>query len=212
MNFPSPFRLCYITDRRALAPQPLLPRIAEAAHSGVELVQVREKDLSTRELLELTRAALEAARGSATRVVVNDRLDLALALGAAGVHLGRASLPAREARRIAPENFLVGVSCHSLKEALEAESSGASYILLGPIFPSPSKLRYGPPLGIEKLREVTARVKIPVLALGGITLERVKSCLKAGAAGIAGISIFQTCPSLEDRVRELRAEFPQQNP
>lgn len=208
MNSPSAYRLCYITDRRALAPQPLSARIAEAARAAVDLVQLREKDLSTRELLELTRAALESARGTATRVVVNDRLDVAMALGAAGVHLGRASLPAREARRIAPENFLVSVSCHSLQEALEAESARADYMLLGPIFPTPSKLRYGPPLGIEKLREVTARVKIPVLALGGMTVERIKSCLEAGAAGIAGISIFQTCPSLEDRVRELRAEFP----
>ncbi len=216
-----PLRLCYITDRRALAPQPpfgklravsevepLLSRIAEAAWAGVELIQIREKDLGTRELVELTRGALEAARGTAARVVVNDRLDVALALGAGGVHLARESLPARVVRRMVPEGFLIGVSCHSLDEALEAESSHADYILLGPIFPAPSKLRYGPPLGLETLRTVATHVTIPVLALGGMTVEKVSECLAAGASGVAGISVFQNCASLEERVRQLRRCFP----
>jgi thiamine-phosphate pyrophosphorylase len=203
----APLRLCYITDRRALAPQPLLARIAAAARAGVDLVQVREKDLPTRELLDLTRAALECAHHSAVRVVVNDRLDVALALGAAGVHLTTTSIPARVVRGVCPGNFLVGVSCHSLEEAIEAESSAADYILLGPIFPTPSKLPYGPPLGLGKLGEVTKRVKIPVLALGGITVERVKECLAAGASGIAGISIFQNCSSLEELVHTLLTQF-----
>lgn len=202
-----PLNLCYITDRRALAPQALLPRIAEAASSGVDLIQIREKDLGTRDLVVLVRAVLDAARGTSTRVVVNDRLDVALALGAHGVHLGAASLRADAARRIVPPSFLIGVSCHSLDEALAADSAGVNYVLLGPIFPTPSKLRYGPPLGVEKLREVCGRVKIPALALGGVTVERAARCLEAGAAGIAGISVFQDCPSVAERVRELRAQF-----
>lgn len=197
--------LCYITDGRSLAPKPLLPRIQEAIHAGVDLVQIREKHLATRELLELAKAAVDAALGTATRIVVNDRLDVALAAGAAGVHLGRQSLPARVVRQQVSKDFLVGVSCHSLQEARSAASAGADYVVLGPIFATPSKLAYGPPLGLQKLREVTAQVKIPVLALGGITLERVRSCLAAGAAGIAGISIFQNCESLQCRVQELRA-------
>lgn len=203
-----PLRLCYITDRRALAPQPLIPQIAEAARAGVELIQIREKDLGTRELVELTRAALEAAGGTAARVVVNDRLDVALALGAGGIHLARESLPARVVRQMVPEGFLIGVSCHSLEEALEAESSHADYILLGPIFPTPSKLRYGPPLGLETLRTVATRVTIPILALGGMNVEHVSECLAAGASGVAGISVFQNCASLEERVRELHRCFP----
>jgi thiamine-phosphate pyrophosphorylase len=105
---------------------------------------------------------------------------------------------------MAPEGFLVGVSCHSLEEALEAEKGRADYIVLGPVFETPSKLAYGPPLGLETLREVCGRLKLPVLALGGVTVERTRACLDAGAAGIAGISIFQNAPSVEERVRQLR--------
>jgi thiamine-phosphate pyrophosphorylase len=204
MSPPGPFRLCYITDRQTLKPQELRLRISDAARAGVDLIQVREKDLATRELAELVRFAVEATRGTAAKLVVNDRLDVALGLGAAGVHLGRESIPARDARRLAPADFLVGVSCHSLDEARAAEASGADYILLGPIFATPSKLRYGPPLGIDKLREVSQQAKIPILALGGITIERARDCRKAGAAGIAAIRLFQEADSIKDLVRELR--------
>lgn len=201
------FELCYITDRHALEPQPLLPRIQEAVRGGVDLVQVREKDVETPALVALVESALGFARGTETRIVVNDRLDVALALNAHGVHLGTTSLPPGAVRARVGKEFLVGVSCHSLAEALAAESAGADYLVLGPIFETPSKLQYGPPLGLDKLREVTGRVKIPVVALGGITVERVRPCLEAGAAGIAGIRIFQDCESIEARVLELRAQF-----
>jgi thiamine-phosphate pyrophosphorylase len=201
------YKLCYITDHRALGPKPLLPRIFEAARAGVDLIQIREKDLQTRELAALAQAAIDGARGTNTRIVVNDRLDVALALGAVGVHLGTHSMPPRAVRDCVRRDFLVGVSCHSLDEALQAEAAGADYLLLGPIFPTISKLPYGLPLGLPTLMKVTARITIPILALGGITVERVKPCIEAGAAGIAGISIFQDCDSLEDRVRELRGEF-----
>jgi len=202
-----PFELCYITDRQALEPKPLLPWVREAIRAGLDMVQIREKDLATRELLELVRGAVDAARGTSARIVVNDRLDVALDAEAAGIHLGTQSLPAPVVRRQVPKDFLLGVSCHSLEDALSAESAGADYVVLGPIFETPSKLRYGPPLGLEKLREVTTRVKMPVLALGGITVELVRACLEAGATGIAGISLFQNCESLETCVRELRAEL-----
>ena len=204
---PQRFRLCYITDRLALGPAPLLGLVRKAIEAGVDLIQIREKDLATRPLMDLARAAVESARGAGTRVLVNDRLDVGLAVGAAGVHLGTQSIPPRAVRQRVPEGFLVGVSCHSVEDVIEAESAGADYTLLGPIFATPSKLRYGAPLGLDKLREAAGRVKVPVLALGGITVDRVKPCLEAGAAGVAGISIFQTCDSLEERVRDLRAQF-----
>jgi thiamine-phosphate pyrophosphorylase len=202
--------LCYITDRRALEPKPLLPRILDAIQAGVDLIQIREKDFATRELVRLVAGAVERARGTQSRIVVNDRLDVALALGAAGVHLGTQSMPAKDVRACVPPDFLIGVSCHSVQETVDADAAGADYVVLGPIFSTPSKLAYGPPLGLATLHEAASRVKLPILALGGITVERVKACLEAGATGIAGISVFQDCDSLEERVRELRRQFGNQ--
>lgn len=218
---PAP-RLCYITDRRSLGSRPVLAAIAEAIRAGVDLVQIREKDLATRPLAELVQASVElgerlsreAAQAGLdcparptrpTQIIVNDRFDVALSCGAAGVHLGTRSIPAAAVRAAAPPGFLVGVSCHSLQDSLVAERAGADYILLGPVFETPSKLRYGPPLGLAQLAEVTARVRVPVLALGGVKVERVRACLEAGAAGIAGITVFQDCESLAVRVAELRS-------
>jgi len=220
--------LCYITDRRQLKSVSLVAVIRETVRAGVDIVQVREKDLSSRELMALVQEALtlkvgasgagpgaSAVRpylvaredgGTRTRVVVNDRVDVALAAGADGVHLAAQSMPAQVVRRFVPPAFLIGVSCHSLEEAMAAESGGADYLVLGPVFETPSKLGHGPPLGLEKLREVTSRIRIPVLALGGISVDRVRPCLEAGASGIAGIRIFQDCESIPARVRELRAQ------
>ena len=173
-------------------------------------MQVREKDLTSRELIILVEEALSATREQGmggARVVVNDRVDVALAGGADGAHLAAHSMPVRVVRRFVPRAFVIGVSCHSLGEAMAAESGGADYLVLGPVFETPSKLGYGPPLGLEELRNVASRIRIPVLALGGITVERIRPCLEAGASGIAGIRIFQDCESVQERVRELRAQF-----
>ena len=217
------FLLCYITDRQQLRSVSLTAAIRETLHAGVDMVQIREKDLASRDLIALVEKALSAARESGkafeegtcglgpsepsarASVLVNDRLDVALAAGAQGVHLGIRSMPVQVVRRIAPRAFVLGVSCHSLSEAMAAESGGADYLVLGPVFETPSKLRYGPPLGLETLRKTAAQITIPVLALGGITVERVRPCLEAGASGIAGIRIFQDCDSVQERVRELRA-------
>ena len=198
--------LYYITDRTQLKSQSLDACIRNAISAGVDWVQIREKELPARSLLTLTQAAVKEARASSrgTRVMVNDRLDVALAAKADGVHLGSRSMPAEVARRLAPEGFLIGISCHSLTEALAAQAAGADYILLGPIYETPSKLQYGPPLGIAKLREVTAQVTIPVIALGGIDVARVRVCRENGATGIAGIRIFQDCDSVTELVQELR--------
>jgi thiamine-phosphate pyrophosphorylase len=203
------FLLCYITDWRQLRSVSLAVVIRETVRAGVDLVQVREKDLTSRELLTLVEEALSATREpgmGGARVVVNDRVDVALAGGADGAHLAVHSLPVQVVRRFVPRAFVIGVSCHSLSEAMAAESGGADYLVLGPVFETPSKLGYGPPLGLEKLRNITSRIRIPVLALGGITVDRILPCLEAGASGIAGIRIFQDCESVQERVRELRAQ------
>lgn len=200
-------RLCYITDRLALAPAPLPPHLQSIVRAGVDLIQLREKDLVCRELLGLANTSVEISQGSKTRIVINDRLDVALAAGAHGVHLGGQSVPPEVVRRHVDSDFLIGVSCHSMEEALKAEAGGADYILLGPIFDTPSKRRYGPPLGLNKLSEVANRIRIPILALGGVSVERVRMCLEAGATGVAGIRLFQETASVADRICALRGQF-----
>ena len=204
---PFRFNLCYITDRRGLGSTPLVSHLQAAVAAGVDLIQLREKDLDTRRMNSLSIASVEIARKSNTKIVVNDRLDIAIATHAHGLHLGGRSLLPEIVRRHTQRGFLIGVSCHSLEEALRAETGEADYILLGPIFDTPSKRPFGPPLGLGKLSEVASRIRIPVLALGGITVERVRGCLEAGAQGIAGIRLFQEGLPIADRVRELRQQF-----
>lgn len=194
-----------ITDRRALSdPEDIRAFFPRVAAAGVDLLQVRERDLETRPLLGLVETAVAAARGGATRVLVNDRLDVALAAGAEGVHLPGHGLPAVEVRRRFPD-LLIGVSCHGIDELRRAEAGGADFAVFGPVFETPSKKPYGPPQGLAKLAEATQAVKLPVLALGGVTLSNARACLEAGAAGLAAISLFQASADLVATVKQLRA-------
>jgi len=218
--------LCYVTDRQCLqgAPQKdvlesLLEKIESLAAAGIDLIQLREKDLSGRGAAALTREALRRVSALAglaqavPRILVNDRLDVALAEKAGGVHLGENSLPVDEAKRLllayqirqspAPD-FLVGVSCHSLEAAQSAAAAGTDYVFFGPVFATPSKAAYGAPQGLERLAEVCRSVNIPVLAIGGISLENVASCFSAGASGIAAIRLFQDSADPVGLVQALR--------
>ena len=199
--------VCYVTGgsrlREAERGQVLRETIRKAIAAGVDWVQVREKDLSGKALLDLVRDAVGMARAGVyegktkrTRVIVNDRLDVAVAAGAAGVHLGGQSLPVRDVntwRRAgnASAEFLIGASCHSASEARAAENDGADYIFFGPMFETPDKLKFGAPQGLENLREACCSVKIPVIAIGGVNAENAEDCLRAGAAGIAAIRMLQ---------------------
>jgi thiamine-phosphate pyrophosphorylase len=220
--------LCYVTDRRALgianpadSLAALIQKIEEVVAAGIDWVQIREKDLPARELASLTRQALRITAKSsgkssaATRVLVNDRLDVAIAERAGGVHLSVKSLPVREAKRLIQsalakqavgKSFLVGASCHSLEAAKAAEHDGADYIFFGPIFPTPSKQQFGPPQGIQSLQQVCRTVSVPVLAIGGVTLDNAALCIHAGAAGVAAIRLFQDALdpiSAVDRLRQV---------
>jgi thiamine-phosphate pyrophosphorylase len=209
--------LCYVTDRRSISqtePHALIEKIDAIASAGVDWVQIREKDLSARELAALTRGALFRAahsqgRSQSTRILVNDRVDVALAERAGGVHLGENGLPVSEVVHLvetdaAHHDFLVGVSCHSLDGAKSAAAGGASYFFFGPVFNTTSKAAFGPPQGLDRLAEVCREVVIPVLAIGGISLENAGACFAAGAAGVAAIRLFQDSSDPAATVRALR--------
>jgi thiamine-phosphate pyrophosphorylase len=195
--------LSYITDRSGCGGD-LLPVTGRALRAGVDFVQVREKDLPARELYELCAKILQLPNPHQTRILVNGRADVALAVGAHGVHLPAGSPSPARLRAIAPHPFVIGVSCHSREEVVRAEAEGADYVVFGPVFATPSKQIYGPAQGLERLREVCEAVELPVVALGGVKVENTLSCLEAGAAGIAGISLFQGGDEVEPVVRELR--------
>jgi thiamine-phosphate pyrophosphorylase len=180
----------YITDRKQFATlDELLECIRRNDETGVELIQIREKDLAARELARLVERALEVCR--IAKVLVNTRVDVAMACRAAGAHLPSDSPPPLAWRGWSKPGFLFGVSCHSVEEAMECELEGADFAVFGPVFPPISKGLSGPTMGIEGLKAACAAVRIPVFALGGITEQNAELCREAGAAGIAGISLFQ---------------------
>lgn len=181
-----------ITDRRAFPDWPSqLALIAQAAQLGVPLIQIREKDVSAHELTEFARAAIAAARPHGARILINDRVDVALATDADGVHLRVTSLPAAVVRTFVPSDFLIGASTHSLVEAQAAQVGGANFITCGPVFETPSKQAYGTPLGLKAFENIARQVSLPVYALGGISAENFSAPLQHGAAGIAAIRLFQ---------------------
>jgi thiamine-phosphate pyrophosphorylase len=218
---------CYVTDGRALekarppsisdsvsqsirapAAYALLETIRRATVAGVDWIQIREKDLEARTLADLVRLSLAEACGTGASILVNDRLDVALAADAAGVHLGETSLPmetvAEWRRSFGRTHFRIGASCHSLEAACAAERAGADYIFFGPVFATPSKAAFGAPQGIERLGEVCRALPIPVLAIGGVTIENAVSCIAAGAAGVAAIRLFQESEDVSAVVKRLR--------
>jgi thiamine-phosphate pyrophosphorylase len=191
--------ICLVSDRRRLhaargqgcAADGLVALVGAAARAGVDLVHVREGDLPARELTDLVRRCVRACADTGARVVVNDRLDVALAAGAAGVQLRSDGVPADRVRAIAPSGFLIGRSVHSADEGVTVASAGGlDYLVLGTVFPSASKCAGHPVVGIGEVRSLAGRVGLPVLAIGGITRPGIESIWRAGASGVAAISLF----------------------
>lgn len=184
--------VCLITDRRRLpdpGPDAVLRQVRRAAEEGIQLVQIRERDLDARALYDLCHRAVDIVRGTATRVLVNDRLDIALAARAHGVQLRGGSFPATRVRHAVPQGFLIGQSVHTRQEAAAARA--VDFLLFGTVFATASKPGL-PPAGLQRLSEAVGATPLPVLAVGGVSMANVPSLLQAGAAGFAAISMFET--------------------
>lgn len=183
---------CQITDRHSAGGvEPLVRSIARNLMDGIDLVQIREKDLTARDLAALTTRVLALPNPHGSRILVNTRADVAIACGAHGVHLPAGSPSPERFRAIAPPDFLVSVSCHTEEELLAADRANADFALLSPIFLTQTVKTGQTPLGLDGLARLTARVHLPVLALGGVSQKNAALCLRSGAAGMAGISMFQ---------------------
>ncbi len=199
--------ICVVTDGRADTVR-TVARIRAAAQAGVDLVQIREPHLPDRALLELTRQACDIAQATSTRIVVNDRLDIALPANAHGVHLRGCSYSAPRVRGIVTREFLIGRSVHDLDEAVSAErEGGCDYLLFGTVFPSGSKPEGHRVAGLQALSEVCGRVTLPVIAIGGVTTATAGDIPRTGAAGIAAISVFDDAGSIPSVVDFMRRTF-----
>jgi thiamine-phosphate pyrophosphorylase len=185
--------------------QDVLIQIRAAAAARIDLVQIREKRLTARVLFELAQRAVDITRASPTRILVNERADIAAGASAHGVHLTTRSLDTAVIRNSFARNFLVGASTHSWEEAQLAYEQGADFIVFGPIFSTKSKEQFGPPLGLEKFSQVCGNLKgFPVLALGGVSELNARQCFEAGASGVAGISLFSDPAAIESVAAAIR--------
>lgn len=200
-------RLYLLTDRHHTLHRSLSSVLTQAVETGVRMVQIREKDLGTRDLIALAHSLLPLIKDHQGRVLLNDRIDLVIALGADGVHLRSDSLPVSVARRLLGTRYLIGISTHSVEEARIAEEEGADLIVLGPIFDTPSKRPYGPHLGVRVLHEACRTIRVPIFAIGGITPSRISDVLSSGAYGVAVISSILQARSIPDATRDLLARL-----
>ena len=182
------FSLYLVTDRGLARGRPMVTIVREAVAGGVTCVQLREKSCETREFLEAARALRAATRELGVPLIINDRVDIALAVGADGVHLGQRDMPLPVARKLGPPGWQIGVSAESVEDAVRAEREGADYIGVSPVFATPTKADHAPPLGLAGLQTVRAAVKIPLVAIGGIHAGNVQDVIRAGADGVAVVS------------------------
>lgn len=197
--------LYIVTDRQASRGRDHMSMVRAALAGGADVIQLRDKTLAGRDLYALAQDMAALVHASQAIFIVNDRLDIALAAGADGVHLGQDDLPVAAARSISPPNFIIGASVGSVKEALAAERDGADYIALSPVFSTPTKNDAGPGHGLEMLSDLRAAVKVPVIAIGGVNSGNVREVVAAGADGVAVISAVLGAEDVEAAARSMRA-------
>jgi thiamine-phosphate pyrophosphorylase len=191
------FNLYLITDRNQTMGRPLADVIRAALDGGIKAVQLREKDLGSRELFQLASEMRSLTSRYGAKLIINDRIDVALATGADGVHLGAGSIPVAEARRLAGRSLLIGYSAHSATEACSAETDGADFVTFGPVYQTPSKAAYGAPLGVSALKTACERLTVPLYALGGVKQFNIPDLMAAGASGVALISAIMSAADPE---------------
>ena len=196
-------RLLVVTDRHQTKGRPLVPLLQRVLTTGISTVQLRERDLSARELVTLAREVQAVTASFKSQFLINDRVDVALALEGVGVHLRSNSLPLPVARQMLGAQRLLGISVHAVEEAVQAEAAGADYIVLGPIYETPSKQTFGPPLGIHTLEKACTLVRIPIIGIGGVTAARAREMRRAGAFGVAVITAIFGADDVESATREL---------
>jgi len=199
------FPLYLVTDRHQTSGRPLVPLLEQAAAGGLRAVQVRERDLATPDLCALSQEVCAPMRARGVRVMINDRVDLVLACDADGVHLRADSLPVPVARKLLGTGRLIGISAHSADDVARAESDGADFAVLGPVYETPSKRAFGPPLGLRVLEDACRRCRLPVFAIGGMTVARVAEVRGAGAYGVAVVSAILSAASVESAARQFLA-------
>ena len=199
--------LYFITDSK-LTKKTVIDDVKKAIRAGVKIIQYREKDKPTRLMFEEAKQIHELCQKNNVLLIINDRIDICLAVDADGVHLGNDDLPYKEARKLL-KNKIIGVTVHNLKEAREAESIGADYIGVSPIFETKTKLDAGKPAGLRLIEDVKKEVKVPIVAIGGITLENVDSVIKTGADSAAVISAIVTKDEVEAECRKFIKKFQQ---
>jgi thiamine-phosphate pyrophosphorylase len=202
------FNLYLITDRNQTGSVRLVDVVEDALKGGVRGVQLREKDLSSRELYELAYDMRKLTARYGARLLINDRVDIALAVEADGVHLGLNSMPIHRVRRLLGPGMLIGLSCHNQVNAIMAQENGADFITFGPVYYTPSKANYGKPVGVDKLDIVTHLLEIPVFALGGIKRENIAEVTAAGAAGISLVSAIIANDDPQSEARAMIAMLP----
>ncbi|UCG78335.1 MAG: thiamine phosphate synthase [Nitrospirota bacterium] len=196
------FDVYLITDRKLVQEATFFRRVEDALKSGIRAIQLREKDLKVKELTAYAEEVRKLTDRYGAKLFINDRVDVAIAVGADGVHLGKESIGATYVRRISSD-LVVGISTHSLGEALDAQEQGADFITFGPVYETPSKIKYGAPVGLDGLRDAADKINIPLFALGGIDPSNIKNVRDAGATGVAMISAIFASDNINESTKEI---------
>ena len=201
------YSLYLVTDRLLAGGRPLTEVVAAAVAGGATVVQLREKHCTTRDFVELARALKNQLHGSGVPLIINDRLDVALAAGADGLHLGQQDMTIADARRLLPPGMVIGISAESLADAIAAEKEGADYLGISPVFATATKVDAAPPLGLEGVAAIRATVRLPLVGIGGINVENVTSVIAAGADGVAVVSAIVAADNPGDAARKLKEKI-----